>query len=90
MQETALTAVQCNTFVHTLSWCELARHASLLFSHEAKALNDIFPNSAVDAGVLQVKEGDTVLYFKYAGETMETPEGKQYIVVHEQDVLCKA
>jgi len=36
-----------------------------------------------------VKEGDTVLYFKYAGETMETPEGKQFIVVHEQDILCK-
>ena len=39
--------------------------------------------------LLQVKEGDTVLYFKYAGESMETPEGQQYIVVHEQDVLCK-
>ncbi|KAL0049159.1 hypothetical protein WJX82_007803 [Trebouxia sp. C0006] len=37
----------------------------------------------------KVKEGDTVLYFKYAGETMETPEGKQFIVVHEQDILCK-
>ncbi|KAL3144861.1 hypothetical protein ABBQ38_001964 [Trebouxia sp. C0009 RCD-2024] len=37
----------------------------------------------------KVKEGDTVLYFKYAGEAMETPEGQQYIVVHEQDILCK-
>lgn len=40
-------------------------------------------------GMVQVKEGDTVLYFKYAGETMETPEGQQFIVVHEQDILCK-
>ncbi|DBA77483.1 TPA: hypothetical protein ACH3X1_009306 [Trebouxia sp. C0004] len=37
----------------------------------------------------KVKEGDTVLYFKYAGEAMETPEGQQFIVVHEQDILCK-
>lgn len=37
----------------------------------------------------KVKEGDTVLYFKYAGEAMETPEGTQYVVVHEQDILCK-
>ncbi|DBA68229.1 TPA: hypothetical protein ACH3X2_013846 [Trebouxia sp. C0005] len=37
----------------------------------------------------KVKEGNTVLYFKYAGETMETPEGQQFIVVHEQDILCK-
>lgn len=38
---------------------------------------------------VQVKAGDTVLYFKYAGEAMETPQGEQYIVVHEQDILCK-
>lgn len=38
---------------------------------------------------VQVKAGDTVLYFKYAGEAMETPQGQQYIVVHEQDILCK-
>ena len=38
---------------------------------------------------MQVKAGDTVLYFKYAGEAMETPQGQQYIVVHEQDILCK-
>ena len=39
--------------------------------------------------LLQVKEGDKVLYFKWAGENMETPSGEQFVVVHEQDILCK-
>lgn len=38
----------------------------------------------------KVKEGDRVIYFKYAGDVMETPEGDKYIVLHESDVLCKA
>lgn len=38
---------------------------------------------------LQVKEGDHVLYFKWAGDSMETPEGVKYVTVHESDVLCK-
>ena len=37
-----------------------------------------------------VKEGDKVLYFKYAGDNMETPDGTKYIVVREDDILCKA
>jgi chaperonin GroES len=31
-----------------------------------------------------------VLYFKYAGDNMETPDGTQYVVLREDDVLCKA
>ncbi len=30
------------------------------------------------------------MYFKFAGDNMETPDGTKYIVVHEDDVLCKA
>lgn len=30
-----------------------------------------------------------MLYFKWAGENMETPSGEQFVVVHEQDILCK-
>ena len=37
----------------------------------------------------RVAEGDRVLYFKWAGDNMETPSGKKYVVVHEQDILCK-
>lgn len=39
--------------------------------------------------VLQVKPGDKVLYFKWAGDSMETPSGEQFVVVHESDILCK-
>ena len=39
--------------------------------------------------MLQVKENDRVLYFKWAGENMETPSGEQYVMVHEQDILCR-
>lgn len=36
-----------------------------------------------------VKEGDRVLYFKYAGDAMETPGGEQFIVLRGDDLLCK-
>lgn len=38
----------------------------------------------------QVKEGDKILYFKYAGDNMETPAGVKYVVLREDDILCKA
>lgn len=38
---------------------------------------------------LKVAEGDQVIYFKYAGDAMETPSGESYIVLHESDILCK-
>lgn len=37
-----------------------------------------------------VAEGDKIVYFKYAGDAMETTDGTQYVVLHEQDILCKA
>ena len=37
----------------------------------------------------KVKEGDSVLYFKWAGDQMETPSGEQFVVVHESDILCR-
>lgn len=39
---------------------------------------------------LKVKEGDAIIYFKYAGDSMETPSGEKFIVLHENDILCKA
>ena len=38
---------------------------------------------------MQVKEGDDVLYFKWAGDSMETPDGDKYVVLHAQDILCR-
>ena len=38
---------------------------------------------------MTVKEGDTIVYFKYAGDNMETTDGSKYVVLHEQDILCK-
>lgn len=38
----------------------------------------------------KLKPGDKILYFKYAGDSMETPSGEKYIVLREEDVLCKA
>ncbi|KAG1677546.1 hypothetical protein FOA52_014444 [Chlamydomonas sp. UWO 241] len=37
-----------------------------------------------------VAPGDKVLYFKYAGDDMQTPDGTKYVVLREDDVLCKA
>ncbi|KIZ01928.1 chaperonin [Monoraphidium neglectum] len=37
-----------------------------------------------------VQEGDRILYFKYAGDNMETPSGEKFIVLREDDILCKA
>lgn len=39
---------------------------------------------------IKVAEGDKVVYFKYAGDVMETPSGEKYVVLHENDILCKA
>ena len=39
---------------------------------------------------MKVKEGDKVLYFKYAGDAMETPSGEKFMVLREDDILCKA
>ena len=38
---------------------------------------------------VQVKDGDSILYFKWAGDQMETPEGVKFVVLHESDILCK-
>ena len=37
----------------------------------------------------KLKEGDNVIYFKWAGDAMETPSGEKYVVLHESDILCK-
>jgi chaperonin GroES len=39
---------------------------------------------------MAVLEGERVVYFKYAGDNMETTDGSKYVVVHEQDIMCKA
>lgn len=44
---------------------------------------------ASDRAQTQVKEGDKVLYFKWAGDAMETPDGQKFVVLHESDILCK-
>mmetsp|Transcript_53126 Transcript_53126/g.168673 ORF Transcript_53126/g.168673 Transcript_53126/m.168673 type:complete len:135 (+) Transcript_53126:569-973(+) len=33
--------------------------------------------------------GETVVFFKYAGDKMSTPEGVEYVILHCSDVLCK-
>lgn len=39
---------------------------------------------------IKLQEGDRVVYFKYAGDAMETTSGDKYVVLHESDILCKA
>lgn len=37
----------------------------------------------------ELQPGDRVVYFKYAGEQMETPTGDKYVVLHDKDILAK-
>ena len=37
----------------------------------------------------KVAPGDRVIFFKYAGDAMETPSGDKYNVMHEQDIRAK-
>lgn len=37
---------------------------------------------------MTVKPGDKVLYFKYAGDNMQTPKGENFTVLREDDLLC--
>lgn len=39
---------------------------------------------------MTVAPGDRILYFKYAGDNMETPSGEKFVVLREDDILCKA
>ena len=38
---------------------------------------------------MQLKAGDKVIYFKYAGDQMSDEEGNAFVVLHEGDVLAK-
>ncbi|GMH33619.1 hypothetical protein BSKO_01453 [Bryopsis sp. KO-2023] len=38
----------------------------------------------------KLKPNDRILYFKYAGDNMETTRGEKFVVLHESDILCKA
>ena len=37
----------------------------------------------------KLKEGDRVLFFKYAGDAVETSDGTNYNILHESDCLAK-
>ena len=37
---------------------------------------------------MNVKVGQDVVYFKYAGDQMQDGEGNKYVVLHESDVLA--
>ena len=45
----------------------------------------------LDNGTVQkpeVKEGDVVLYAKYAGAEVSTKDGEDYLIVREEDILA--
>jgi chaperonin GroES len=37
---------------------------------------------------MNIKKGDKVMFFKYAGDKMYDDEGVEYIVVRENDILA--
>ena len=40
-----------------------------------------------DGNVVGVQEGDVVIYAKYAGTTFKTREGKEMLILREDDIL---
>ena len=38
---------------------------------------------------MDVAVGYRVVYFKYAGDPMETPDGRKWTVLRQNDILCK-
>ena len=48
------------------------------------------PGGVIDGkeGVMQVAEGDKVIYQKYAGTTVKL-DGEEYIVVKQSDIIAK-
>lgn len=38
---------------------------------------------------MDVAVGDKIVYFKYAGDPMETPDGRKWTVLRQNDILCK-
>ena len=43
---------------------------------------------AAEAKPIAIKKGERVMYFKYAGDKMYDGDGKEYVVLHENDVLA--
>jgi len=41
------------------------------------------------SGVMPVAEGDRVVYFKFAGDDLVTPDGTKYVLLRGNDVLAK-
>jgi chaperonin GroES len=37
---------------------------------------------------MEVRVGNTVIYSKYAGTTVKMPDGKEYLIVKESDILA--
>lgn len=66
------------------------RPRDLLQAQHAPFLNNTTTNAASHPNLFeQVKEGDRVIYFKYAGDSMETPSGEKFNVLHQSDILAK-
>lgn len=42
-----------------------------------------------EVGSMNLKVGDHVTFFKWAGDSVETPAGDTYNIISETDVLCK-
>ncbi len=58
--------------------------------HEGKIIavgrGKVLDNGQVQA--LELKVGDRVLYGKYSGNEIKTKEGKDYLIMREEDVLA--
>ena len=66
---------------------ELARRYSTMTHEELDALESILVPIKYPKGELVLKEGDVVLYGKYAGTELEN-EGEKYLMMRQSDVLA--
>ena len=58
--------------------------------HEGKIVavgrGKVLDNGQIQA--LEVKSGDRVLYRKYSGSEIKTKDGKDYLIMREEDILA--
>lgn len=51
---------------------------------------EVGPTAFIDYhGVDVVKPGDYIAYAKYAGKTVKDFDGTEYLVINDEDVVCK-
>lgn len=69
---------------------EIATKSQLALPDDAKDSMKIAKGTVIDTGVLMLVAPGQVVYFnKFSGDRIQTPDGKEFLVLQEKDILAR-